>query len=186
MDWVVGWGWLFGFDDWVGLLYVIVVVDELMWWWLVGLVGVLYFIKVESSYEGWWIFVNLVVILNYWVIIWEEVVFGLDVEVFVLEWWLGEEFFIVGFGYGCWICFGWYVVWNGLWIVVVWLLWVFDIMFELNELGVLVDVDIKGIDGLVMKLLFFKVWFVFRGSWVRDVVLRECDIWGVDYYDVFD
>ncbi|VBB79476.1 Putative Cytochrome P450 E-class, group I [Podospora comata] len=186
LDRVVGRGRLPGFDDRAGLPYVTAAVDELMRWRPAGPAGVPHFTKVESSYEGWRIPANSVVIPNHWAITREEAVFGPDVEAFVPERWLGEELPIVGFGYGRRICPGRHVARNGLWIAVARLLWAFDIMPELNELGAPVDVDTKGTDGLVTKPLPFKARFVPRGSWVRDVVSRECDTWGVDHHDVLD
>ncbi|KAK4161793.1 Fumitremorgin C synthase [Cladorrhinum sp. PSN259] len=190
LDEVVGRERLPAFEDRERLPYLEAVVEEVMRWRPAGAGGVPHFTKVESSYEGFRIPENSVVIANHWGITREEEVFGpADVERFVPERWLGADPDLPtpGFGYGRRICPGRHVARNSLWIAVARLLWAFEIKPGLDDEGKLVTiVDTRGTDGLVTKPLPFKASFEPRGDWVRDVVMRECDTWGVDYHRLLD
>ncbi|KAK4173662.1 cytochrome P450 [Triangularia setosa] len=182
MDRGVGGGRLPGFEDRLGLPYINVIVEELLRWRPAGAAGVPHFSKVEGNYEGYRIPANSVVIPNHWSITREEAVFGPDVESFVPEQWLGEGFPTVRFGYGRRVCPKRHIARNSLWIFDARLLWAFDIKPGLNKLGEPVEVDTKGTDGLVTKPLPFKARFVPSGDWVREVVTREGDTWGLSPY----
>ncbi|KAK4466378.1 Fumitremorgin C synthase [Cladorrhinum samala] len=187
LDRVVGQGRLPAFDDRAELPYIGFVVEELLRWRPAGAAGVPHFTKVESSYEGFRIPANSVVIANHWSITREAEVYGDDVEAFRPERW--EDIDInknAGFGYGRRICPGRHVARNVLWIAVARLLWAFDIKPELDERGKPVVVDTKGTDGLVTKPLPFKARFEPRGERVKEVIMRECDTWRVDYHALLD
>ncbi|KXX80783.1 Fumitremorgin C synthase [Madurella mycetomatis] len=190
LDAVVGRERLPGFEDRPALPYIGAIVEELLRWRPAGAAGVPHFTKVESSYEGFRIPANSVVIPNHWSITREEAVFGPDVDAFVPERWLDgnstRELPTVGFGYGRRICPGRHVARNSLWIAVARLLWAFNMSPELTETGKPVAVDTKGTDGLVTKPLPFKACFLPRGDWIRDIVTRECNTWGVDHHGVLD
>lgn len=186
LDILVGHERLPGFQDQPALPYIEAIVEELLRWRPAGAAGVPHFTKVETSYEGFRIPANSVVIPNHWSITREEGVFGPDVEDFVPERWLDKELPTIGFGYGRRICPGRHVARNNLWITVARLLWAFDIRPGLTETGEPVIVDTKGTDGLVTKPLPFKARFSPRGDWVKDIVTRECNTWGVDHYEMLN
>lgn len=190
LDAAVGRKRLPSFEDRPALPYIEAIVEELLRWRPAGAAGVPHFTKVESGYEGFRIPAGSVVIPNHWSITREKAVFGPDVEAFVPERWLDgkstRELPTVGFGYGRRICPGRHVARNGLWIAVARLLWAFNISPELTETGEPVAVDTKGSDGLVTKPLPFKACFSPRGNWIRDIVARECNTWGVDHHEVLN
>jgi len=177
-----------GFEDREGLWYIDAVVGEVLRWRPAGAAGVPHFTKVEGSYRGYRIPANSVVIPNHWSITREKWVLGkgYDVERFVPERFVemesgNGESRTPGFGYGRRICPGRHVARNSLWIAIARLLWAFDVSREGVEV-----LDTKGTDGLVTKPLPFKCRFEPRGEWVRKVVKRECDRWGVDHYEMLD
>jgi cytochrome P450 len=194
LDTTVGRARLPTLSDRPALPYISAVVDELLRWRPAGAAGVPHYTKTGASYGGFRIPANSVVIANHWSIAREEGVFGADVEAFVPERWLvdgdvrfgRDELPTVGFGYGRRICPGRHVARNGLWLAVARVLWAFEVRPEVDGTGEAVQVDMKGTDGLVTKPLPFKARFVPRGEWVRDIVGRECDTWGLDYHEVLD
>ena len=92
------------------------------------------------------------------------------------------------FGYGRRTCPGRYFARNIIWIVVAQLLWAFDIKAGLSdETGMPVDVDpIACTYGLVMRALPFKAKFVPRGPWVREIIDRDGNTYGVDHEEMLN
>ncbi|KAI0096816.1 putative cytochrome P450 [Hypoxylon sp. NC0597] len=192
LDAVVGRDRLPSFEDKPNLLYISALVEEVMRWRPAGAGGVPHFTKTESIYEGYRIPAGSVVIANHWAITREEAIFGPDADSFRPERWLGPEgtegkelknLPVVGFGYGRRTCPGRHFARNIVWITIARLLWAFDIEPGLSEeTGKPEFVDAEAsTDGLVMRPLPFKVSFKPRGSWVRDIIMRECDTYGEDF-----
>jgi hypothetical protein len=88
------------------------------------------------------------------------------------------------FGYGRRTCPGRCFARNLIWIVVAQLLWSIDIKagFLDDERGESVPDDpVAFTYGLVMRALPFTARFEPRGPWVREVIVRDGDAYGVDY-----
>lgn len=75
---------LFIFDDWVKFIWFECIIQEVICWMLLFLLGVFYVILVDDVYNGYCIFVGFVVYVNVWVMFCDEVVYFL-LDSFVFE-----------------------------------------------------------------------------------------------------
>lgn len=196
LDAVVGRGRLPGPNDKPKLPYITAIVEEIFRWRPVGPEGVPHLNRQETTYNGYRIPKGSVIVPNVWTISREEALFGPhDPDEFVPDRWLEKDDDTTikklpdaAFGYGRRTCPGPYFARNVIWIVVAQLLWSFDIKAGLsNDTGEPVEVDpIACTYGLVMRALPFKARFEPRGPWVREVIDRDGDTYGVDYEDMLN
>lgn len=191
LDAVVGRTRLPAFADRPALPYTSAVVEELLRWRPAGAAGVPHYTRVETAYEGLRIPAGSVVIANHWAITRDEAAFGgpAGVDEFAPERFLGAgaQLPTVGFGYGRRLCPGRHVGRNSLWISIARLLWAFDIKPALSEGGEpLLPDPTECTGGLVSKPLSFKARFQPRGDWARDIIVKECDTYGVDHAAMLD
>lgn len=197
LDSVVGRDRLPSPNDKPNLPYITAIVEEIFRWRPVGPEGVPHLNREETIYNGYTIPRNSVIVPNVWTISREEALFGpADPDEFVPDRWLEQENGTTlktlpapAFGYGRRTCPGRYFARNLIWIVVAQLLWAFDIKAGCADDGTRGTVRVDPIActyGLVMRALPFKARFEPRGPWVREVIGRDGDTYGVDYDGVLD
>jgi cytochrome P450 len=176
-------------NDKPNLPYITAIVEEIFRWRPVGPEGVPHLNREETTYDGYTIPKGSVIVPNVWTISREEALFGPDTDEFVPDRWLEKDGMTLkslpapAFGYGRRTCPGRYFARNVIWIVVAQLLWSFDIKAGLSEeTGEPIPVDPTACTrGLAMRALPFKARFDPRGPWVREIIARDGDTYGVDH-----
>ena len=162
------------FEDLPKLPYVRGFVEEVFRWRPLTPAGVAHAAMRDDEYNGFRIPKGASVVANHWSLEMDEMVFR-DPEEFVPERWLDQnaELPSAAFGFGKRVCPGQYLARNSLLIVVMRLLWTFDIRWKEGQ--AIRSPDCVGMtrEGILSQPCPFEARFEVRSNERREIVVRE-------------
>ncbi|KAL4789837.1 cytochrome P450 [Aspergillus venezuelensis] len=196
------------FEDRPKLAYIDAIASETLRWRPVVVSGVPHYTKTADTYMGYHIPANSTVLPNAFAITRDEEAFGPDVDSFIPERWLADDYNEsepnidicsmntsalkdlpqTGFGFGRRICTGRLIARNQLFIQMARMLWAFDV-----QAGVVGDNgerhkvdDMDCTEGFVTLPKPFRAVMRPRGEWVRKAILERGSTHGVDHGEILE